>query len=90
MEVRVLQPARSERIDIGRVDIGSETTELGEASVVEQHDHHIGSGVPRMRRIFEVGLAIGQRATNHALEVLRRQWCVHIRPRTKSYVPRGT
>ena len=90
MEVRVLQPVRSERIDIGRVDVRSETTELGEACVVEQHDHHIRSTLPRVWRIFEVRLAVGQRPANRALEVLCRQWCVHISSSTKSYLPRGT
>ena len=68
MEVRELQAACGERVDVGRVDVRAVAAELGKTGVVEQHDHNVGCIGTRMRRRGEVRLGLGQRAADAAFE----------------------
>ena len=68
VEVRELQPAGGERVDVRCVDVRAVATELGESGVVEQHDHHVGCLVTRMRRLVVERRRLGDGASDRSLE----------------------
>ena len=68
MEVRELQAACGERVDVGRVDVRAVAAELGKAGVVEQHDDDVRCIGTRMRRRGEVRLGFDQRPADAAFE----------------------
>ena len=50
VEVGVAQPAGGQPVDVRGGEVGAVAAEVGEAGVVEQDDHHVGSALARVRR----------------------------------------
>ena len=70
VEVRELQPASRERIDVRRVDVAAEAAELGEADVIEEHHHDVRGRTPRVRQVLEPRLRVGESTSDPSLEFL--------------------
>ena len=69
VEVGVLQTGGGEGVDVRRVDVGAVAAELGEPGVVEQHDHHVGGILPRVGRLVEPRLRVGDRSPDPPVEL---------------------
>ncbi len=74
VEIRELDTLGGKGIDVRRVDVGPVATELGEARVVEQDDHHIGCVGTGVWWLVKPGLRIGQRAADRPFEA---RWACH-------------
>jgi hypothetical protein len=64
MEVREAQTLLGERVEVGSLDIGSETSQLRESGVVEEDHHDIGDIRARMGSFGEEGFGLGHAATD--------------------------